>query len=121
MAFRRLRCAAVCAWGLGYGVIAPPFSATSTFGPGVNAWDSFRRFRASVGPALNASRLLMRPRLAAPECKIIGVGGLTAYRRLRFNDLIGNTLTLAIGHSVFLGVEAKGELLFHVAGTGPAH
>src|ERR1700692_3158227 len=66
-------------------------------------------------------QLLMGPGLAAPECKIIGVGGLTAYRCLRFNDLIGNALTLAIRHSVFLGVEAKGELLLHVARTGPAH
>src|ERR1700733_8236280 len=66
-------------------------------------------------------RLLVRPRLAAPECKIVGVGGLPAYMRLRFDDLVGNALALAISNSVFPGIEAKGQLLLHVAGTGPAH
>src|SRR6185312_8128622 len=65
--------------------------------------------------------LLMGPGLAAPERKVISVGGLPAYPLLRFNDLIGNALALAISDSVFLGIEAKGELLLHVAGTGPAH
>jgi len=42
---------------------------------------------------------------------------LPARGLLRLNHLIGNTLALAISHGVFLGVEAKGELLLHVAGT----
>jgi hypothetical protein len=63
-----------------------------------------------------ADRALVGPGFAAPECKIVGIGGLPARGLLRLNHLIGNALTLAIGHGVFLGVEPKGELLLHVAG-----
>src|ERR1700756_2623756 len=64
---------------------------------------------------------LMGPGFATAERKVVGVGGLRAYRLLRFNDLIGNALALAIGHRLFLGLEVNGELLLHVAGAGPAH
>src|ERR1700677_603386 len=74
--------------------------------PGLNA-------KALDTKALGFPRPLMGPGLAAPECKIVGVSGLPAYMRLGFNELVGNPLTLAIGDSVFLGVEAKGELLLH--------
>ena len=36
-------------------------------------------------------------------------------------DLIGNALALAISDRLFLSLEPKCELLFHVAGGGPAH
>src|SRR5216684_85776 len=68
-----------------------------------------------------SDRLLVGPGFGAPECKIVGIGGLPARRLLRLAHLIGDALTLAIGHGLFLAVEAKGELLLHVAGTGPAH
>src|SRR5216684_9077559 len=68
-----------------------------------------------------SDRLLVGPGFAAPECKIVGIGGLPARRLLRLAHLIGDALALAIGHGLFLGVEAKRELLLHVAGTGPAH
>src|SRR6266852_1002220 len=63
----------------------------------------------------------MGPGLAAPECEIVGIGGLPARRLLRFENLIGNALALAISHRLFLGIEAKAKLLLHVAGAGPAH
>src|SRR4030081_528818 len=64
---------------------------------------------------------LMGPGLAAPECEIIRVGGRPARRLLGLDDLIGNAMALAISHRLLLGVEAKGELLLHVAGRSPAH
>src|ERR1700728_3526029 len=106
LAFRSLWCVAICAWGSGHGVIGSPSDATSTFSPIVNAGINFRQFRAStprlLGSRLLGSRPLMGPGLAAPECKIVGVGGLPAYMRLGFDDLVGNPLTLAISDSVFL-------------------
>src|SRR5882724_8460761 len=111
MAFRGLGCAAIwalrlaswchCAAALGN----PEFSI-----PRGLPWDLAPPIAPLVGPGF-----------AAPECKIVGIGGLSARRLLRLNHLIGNALTLAIGHGVLLGVEAKGELLLHVAGRGPAH
>src|SRR5437762_181709 len=77
--------------------------------------------RSLVRPVPGASKSLMRPRLAAPEGKIVGIGRLTPRRLLRLDHLIGDALALAIGDGVFLGVEAKGELLLHIAGRGPAH
>src|SRR5258707_1723376 len=69
-----------------------------------------QRFAALVGPGFRA-----------PKCEIIGIGGGPARRLLRFNHLIGSALALAIVDRFFLGVEAKGDLLLHVAGAGPAH
>src|SRR3954465_9709014 len=70
---------------------------------------------------LPGDRSLVRPGFAAPECKIVGVRGWSARLLLGLDHLIGNTLALAIGDSLFLGVESQRELLVHVAGTGPAH
>src|SRR5580692_3192175 len=64
---------------------------------------------------------LVGPGFAAPERKIVGIGGLPASRLLRLDHLVGNALALAISDRVFPVVEAKGELLLHVAGRGPAH
>src|SRR6202050_3747960 len=61
-------------------------------------------------------RPLMGPGLAAPEREIVGVGGLPARRLFRLDNLIRNALPLAIGHRLFLGVEANGEFFVHVAG-----
>src|SRR5665213_4024968 len=63
----------------------------------------------------------MGPGFAAPECEIVSIGRLPEHRRLRFDDLIGDALALAIRNGFFAGVEADGELLLHVAGAGPAH
>src|SRR5437868_14927880 len=62
----------------------------------------------------------MRPGFAAAEREIVGIGDLAVRRRLRLDHLVGNALALAIGDRVFLGVEADGELLLHVARRGPA-
>src|SRR5207237_6841428 len=64
---------------------------------------------------------LMGPRLAAPECEIIGVGGLAASRFLWLDHLVGDALAFAIGDGLFLAAETQAELLFHVARRSPAH
>src|SRR6478609_7321308 len=50
------------------------------------------------------------PGFGAPECEIVGVGGWPTLRLLRLDDLVGYAFALAIGHGLFLGVEANGEL-----------
>src|SRR3981189_2191672 len=85
---------------------------------------SFHSRRARRAPHPNdagAAGSSVGPRLAAPECKIVGVGGRPPHRLLRLDHLVGNALALAIGHRLVLGVEAQAELLLHVAGGGPAH
>src|SRR5450432_3195299 len=82
---------------------------------GRNIRDTALGVGSPTGPAL------MGPGFAAPECEIIGIGHLPVGRLLRLDDLVGNTLALAIGNRLFLGVEVKGELLLHVGGRGPAH
>src|ERR1700726_4428720 len=74
-----------------------------------------------VGPRLSGSKGLVSPRLAAPERKIVGIGGLAADRFFRLDHLVGNALALAISHGLFLGIETKRELLLHVGRRGPAH
>src|SRR5258708_38944554 len=66
--------------------------------------ESVRRFRPSMGPGF-----------AAPKREIVGISGLPAGRLLWLDHLVGDALALAIGHGVFLGIEAKAELLPHVA------
>ena len=72
-----------------------------------------------LGPLVSPG--LMSPRLTAPKCEIVGIGGLPTGRLLRLDHLVGNALAFAIGYGLFLAIEAKGQLLLHVAGAGPAH
>src|SRR6202022_527672 len=110
MAFSSLLCAAICASGLAsWCHCAAALGNPELSGPARNAGCTFG-FRPSMGPGFSA-----------PECEIVGVGGWPPLRILRFYDLIGNAVALAISHSLFLGVEANGDLLLHVAGAGPAH
>src|SRR6266404_654981 len=108
MAFSSLLCAALCASGL-----ASWCHCAAALGN--------QNFRSRGECPDVAWRPLVGPGFGAPECEIVGVGGWPAFRLLRLYDLIGNALTLAIGPSLFLGVEAKGEFLLHVAGAGPTH
>src|SRR5258708_36716322 len=81
----------------------------------------FDAFSLREPESTSLENALMCPRLSAPKGKIIGIGGLPPRRLLRLEHLIGNALALAIGHGLLLGIEAETELLFHVAGRGPAH
>src|ERR1700704_1641258 len=56
---------------------------------------------------------LVGPGFAAPECEIVGIGGLPARRLLRLDHLIGDALAPAIGNGILLGIEAGGPLLPH--------
>src|SRR5437899_11351230 len=64
---------------------------------------------------------LMGPRLAAPECEIIGVSRLAASRFLWLDQLVGRGLPLAIGNGLFLAVQTQAELEHHVDRRRPAH
>src|SRR3954447_222515 len=64
---------------------------------------------------------LVGPGLAAPKCKVIGIGCWPTYCLFGLNDLIRNALALAVGDRLFLGVKLDRELLFHIARAGPAH
>src|SRR5712671_3601941 len=111
MAFSGLWCAAIWALGLASWCHCAAALGNPEFSiPRGLPWDLPSPIAPLVGPGF-----------AAPECKIVGIGGLSARGLLWLNHLIGNALALAIGHGVFLGVEAKGKLLLHVAGRGPAH
>jgi hypothetical protein len=48
----------------------------------------------------------MRPRVAAPEGKIVRIGHHASFRRRGFKDLIGNPLPLAIRNDLLLAIEA---------------
>src|SRR5581483_2240430 len=65
--------------------------------------------------------MLMGPRLAAAKCEIISIGHLATRRFFRLKNLVGDALTLAIGHGLLFRLEAKGNLLLHVGRTGPSH
>src|SRR5262245_13420648 len=84
-----------------------------------------RKSDARLTQSIRASKISasksVGPGLAAAERKIVGIGDLTVGRGLRLDHLVRNALALAIGDRVFLGVEADGELLLHVARGGPAH
>src|SRR5665647_739354 len=110
MAFDSFLCAAICAWEL-----AAWCHCAAALG------NQNLRSRLGMPECVWRWRSLMGPGLAAPEGKIVGIGGLPASRLLGLDHLIGNALALAIGHRLLLGVEADGELLLHVAGGGPAH
>src|ERR1700736_6764207 len=79
-------------------------------------WPSHRHM-----PVARSDQPLMRPGFAAPEGEMGGIGNLPMSRSLGFDHLVGNAPALAIGDRVFLGLETQRELLFHVAGRGPAH
>jgi hypothetical protein len=63
----------------------------------------------------------MRPRVAAPEGKIVRIGHHASFHRRGFKKLIGNPLPLAIRNGLLLAIEAQAQLLAHVAGGGPTH
>src|SRR5229473_1814529 len=111
MAFSGLWCAAI--WALGLALWC--HCATALGNPELSG--------PRHCPGIRLGRLdpLVGPGFGAPECEIVGIGGLPARRLLRLAHLIWDALALAIGHGLFLAVEAKRELLLHVAGTGPAH
>src|SRR5450631_2109195 len=111
MAFSGLWCAAI--WALG--LASWCHCATALGNPELSGHGPAR------GSGLDDWTPLVGPGFGAPECKIVGIGGLPARRLLRLAHLIGDALALAIGYGLFLAVEAKRELLLHVAGTGPAH
>src|ERR1700730_23678 len=109
MAFSDLWCAAI--WALG--LASWCHCATALGNPELSGPRHFTAL-GTIGP-------LVGPGFGAPECEIVGIGGLPARRLLRLAHLIGDALALAIGHGLFLAVEPQRELLVHVAGTCSAH
>src|SRR5881392_3155290 len=94
---------------------------TATDKPWRGTWchcaSALRNLNFGADPLLGIDRLV-RPGLDAPEREIVGIGGLAAGRLLRLDELVGNTLALAIGHGLFLGMKVLRQLLLHVAGAG---
>src|SRR5258708_24533368 len=119
---RGLWCAAFRHWGWRHGVIGLRSSATLTFEMSCRRHPTMQfRPHASGRGRTEVSGFSMGPGFAAPERKIVGIGDLPLLGILRLDHLVGNALARAIGHRIFPGVEAQGELLLHVAGRGPAH
>src|SRR5258708_2528661 len=73
--------------------------------------------KGSQGPGMGS----VRPGLAAPERKIVGIGDLPVQRLLRLDHLVGDALALAIGDRLVPGMEVQRDLLLHVTGRRPAH
>src|SRR5882757_11547038 len=104
MAFLGLLCAAIRHWGL----VSWCHCATALGNPELSVPRESQHTNSAVAT-------LVGPGFAAPERKIVGIGGLPARRHLWLDDLVGNALALAIGHGLFLGVETNRELLLPVA------
>src|SRR6476661_1173338 len=99
MAIGSLLCAAICALG-------PPLwchCAAALGNPELK--------RSHGGRVIGDCGRSMGPGFAAPECEIVGIGGLPAGRLLRLQHLVGNPPALAISDGLFLGVEANADLL----------
>ena len=70
---------------------------------------------AGAKPRQSGRHASVRPGAAPGRGEIVGIGNARPLRRRAFEHLIGDAIALAIGDGLFLGVEAKPQLLLHVA------